>query len=1035
MKTTIQSIALIAICLLQFHLVSAQVTELWGMTPEGGVDDVGTIIKINSDGTGFTTMMSFEVNTPGRQPSRGHLIQASNGKLYGMTSQGGISDEGVLFEYETTGNTYTDKIQFDGPNKGGRPEGSLLEATNGKLYGMTSRGGSNSYGVLFEYDPGLSTFTKKVDFDGAALGRGPKGSLVEATNGKLYGMTYYGGLNGDGVLFEYDPIAGNFTKKVDFDNAATGGNPWGSLLEASNGKLYGMTQNGGSNDHGVLFEYDPVNNIFIKKVDFESVAKGSHPFGSLIEAANGKLYGMTTYGGINDHGVLFEYDIVGNSLIKKLDFDNLLYGRGPFGSLVEAIDGKLYGMTSAGGLYDNGVLFEYDPPTNSFAKNVDFFALGNNWRIPYGSLLQIANGKMYGMTRYGGNHLGGVLFEYNPVSDTIIKKIDFDEAIMGRTPHGSLLETSNNKFYGMTEAGGAYDDGVLFEFDPVNITYNVKIHFNDTISGKQPNGSLIEGANGMLYGMTSEGGLNDDGVLFEYNHVNGTFIKKLDFNGMLKGSTPIGSLLQATNGMLYGMTRAGGSNFKGALFEYDPIADVFTKKIDFDGSAKGERPHGNLIEAANGKLYGLTSRGGSNSKGVLFEYNPMDSTFSKKVDFDGSTNGNLPYGSLLEATDGKLYGMTYYGGSSNSGTLFEYDPIGNLLTKKGDFDNVPKGRYPSGSLMEASNGALYGMTSKGGINDLGVLFSYSPSVPYFVKLKDLSQAEGASPTLGHFIEKTISIGPVCNQPTSLFTSHIAITTATLNWNAIVSATKYNIRGHIPNTPNWTYVQINNPSQTQFQANGLSINTSYEWQIQSICGVGDSSAWSVLDTFTTGCYPTDSIWTNPVTQTAAKLNWQPIPGAQAYEIKGKRVGTTNWVTLLQSSLNSYKDVFGLASGFSYHWTVRAWCDSAGNFTSPWVGLDTFSTLTLGNGNRLVGTSKASLKESELRLFPNPAPKIATIVLPEDEFAQIRIWSSTGQLIGKQELTGKYTEINTENWPSGIYLLEASTNTNSFKKFRL
>ena len=96
-------------------------------------------------------------------------------------------------------------------------------------------------------------------------------------------MTAYGGVNGDGVLFEYDPATNIYTKKFDFDGSATGVYPFGSLLEAGNGKLYGMTVYGGVNGDGVLFEYDPATNTCAKKLDFDGSATGTYPFGSLIE--------------------------------------------------------------------------------------------------------------------------------------------------------------------------------------------------------------------------------------------------------------------------------------------------------------------------------------------------------------------------------------------------------------------------------------------------------------------------------------------------------------------------------------------------------------------------------------------------------------------------------------------------------------------------------------------------------------------------------------------------------------------------------
>jgi uncharacterized repeat protein (TIGR03803 family) len=108
-----------------------------------------------------------------------------------------------------------------------------MEAANGKLYGMTSQGGASNLGVLFEYDPTTATYTKKIDFDGTTKGRYPYGSLMEATNGKIYGMTSSGGVFNKGVLFEFDPTTATYTKKLDYDGV-NGQNPqYGHLIEVS----------------------------------------------------------------------------------------------------------------------------------------------------------------------------------------------------------------------------------------------------------------------------------------------------------------------------------------------------------------------------------------------------------------------------------------------------------------------------------------------------------------------------------------------------------------------------------------------------------------------------------------------------------------------------------------------------------------------------------------------------------------------------------------------------------------------------------
>ncbi len=371
--------------LISIAYTNAQTPELWGITCVGGINSLGVIFKTDGNGENQSVVLTFDTYM-GSKPY-GSLIQASNGKLYGMTSMGGANNYGVLFEYDPVTDTYTRKFDFDGSNNGKEPHGSLIQAYNGKLYGMTSRGGVYDYGVLFEYDPATDTYTKKFDFDGYNNGRNPEGSLMQASNGKLYGMTSMGGANVYGVLFEYDPATDICTKKFDFGEYNNGYIPKGSLIQASNGKLYGMTTGGGVNYFGVIFEYDLVTDTYTKKFDFAGISNGKGPHGSLIQASNGKLYGMTLFGGANDYGVLFEYDPVTNTYTKKLDFDGINNGAHPEGSLIQASNGKLYGMTYLGGANNYGVLFEYDPATDIYAKKLNFDFI--NGALPqYTSLIE-----------------------------------------------------------------------------------------------------------------------------------------------------------------------------------------------------------------------------------------------------------------------------------------------------------------------------------------------------------------------------------------------------------------------------------------------------------------------------------------------------------------------------------------------------------------------------------------------------------------------------------------------------------------------
>ena len=360
--------------------VYSQNPQLCGMTSTGGTNDMGTIFKINGDGTGFVSLYSF--NTPTGTYPNGSILRASDGKLYGMTFNGGLNNLGVLFSFDLSSNTYTDLYDFDGTH-GSAPRGSLIQAIDGKLYGMTRLGGANNFGAIFSYDISTNSYTDTYDFDGTH-GRGPYGSLIQANDSNFYGMTYQGGTHNDGVVFSFDASNNAFTDLYDFDGTNGHHTQGTNLMQASNGKLYGMTTLGGSSA-GVLFSIDPSNNVHTTLLNFVPLS-GQKPHGSLIEDGSGFLCGTMYEGGVGTtHGTLFSYNISTNSMAL---FHNFMYvtGADPYGSLIKASDGSFYGMTNSGGADSSGVIFKYDP-FNGYFDLFDFN--GINGSQPLGDLVEL----------------------------------------------------------------------------------------------------------------------------------------------------------------------------------------------------------------------------------------------------------------------------------------------------------------------------------------------------------------------------------------------------------------------------------------------------------------------------------------------------------------------------------------------------------------------------------------------------------------------------------------------------------------------
>jgi uncharacterized repeat protein (TIGR03803 family) len=177
-------------------------TNFYGTTLQGGTNNLGTVFRVNADGTAYTNLHSFAgYPSDGSGPPGSLTLEGST--LYGMTQAGGAATAklGMVFKMNADGSGYTNLHSFaGGAGDGSSPLGSVTLA-NGALYGMTSAGGASNYGVVFRLTKDGSSYTNLHSFtvstnDGAT----PYGSLM-LSDATLYGMTYYGGTNNQGVVF------------------------------------------------------------------------------------------------------------------------------------------------------------------------------------------------------------------------------------------------------------------------------------------------------------------------------------------------------------------------------------------------------------------------------------------------------------------------------------------------------------------------------------------------------------------------------------------------------------------------------------------------------------------------------------------------------------------------------------------------------------------------------------------------------------------------------------------------------------------
>jgi uncharacterized repeat protein (TIGR03803 family) len=682
-------------------------TFLYGMTNHGGARDQGVIFKIKPDGTGYFKIHEFSDTISGSYP-QGSLIYDGT-FLYGMTPFGGIHNMGTIFRVKPDGTGFSKLFDFSGVANGSNPRGSLLLEGN-YLFGMAQNGGSNNFGIIFKIKLDGSNFSKLLNFNDSLNGKYPEGSLI-SDGTFLYGMTTTGGTNSNGTIFKILHNGTGYFKLFDFEANSSGSSPNGSLV-FDGVYLFGMTEMGDTNSRGNIFKIKTDGTGFTKLLAFGNVNNGTFPNGSLF--LNGSyLYGMTCLGGTNGDGIIFKIKTDGTGYSKFLDFGGALGGRPYFASFI--FDGNfLYGLTYYGGVKGGGVLFKIKTDGSGYSIVFDF-GFPPNGNNPTGSLF--SDGIfLYGMTSGGGDFGNGVLFKIKSDGTGFTKLFEFSGA-NGSTPLGSLI-SDGTFLYGLTSSGGTYGRGTIFKILPDGTGFSTLLDLNDSLSGSSPQGSLLYDGT-FLYGMTRGGGSHLYGTLFRIKPDGSGFKKLHEFGNSTDGKSPCGSLF--TDGLLlYGMTLYGGLYScwhcpgYGTIFKIKPDGTGYKKIFDFNGS-NGQYPTGSFVSDGNflygsarnifkiqkdglGQtilsstassrsellydgtfLYGLAAGGGSNNLGYLFKLMPDGSGFLNLMNFTG-LDGSNPYGSLI-LENNFLYGMTSKGGVGNLGTVFKYHPAGIGITE------------------------------------------------------------------------------------------------------------------------------------------------------------------------------------------------------------------------------------------------------------------------------------------------------------------------------------------------------------------
>jgi len=380
-------------------------------------------------------------------------------------------------------------------------------------------------------------------------------------------------------------------------------------------------------------------------------------------------------------------------------------------------------------------------PAQTFTTLVSFD--GANGELPYASLVQSINGDLYGTTYAGGAHGGGTVFKMTS-SGVLTGLYNFcaeSGCTDGQNPGSALVEVSNGDFYGTTRGGGRNGYGTVFRLAPdgtLTTLYSF-CSLSGCADGENPTAALLPLADGDLYGTTYFGGAHDGGTVFKIT-ARGTLTTLYSFcakEACGDGTNPEAALIEATGGDLYGTTVGGGASGNGTVFKMTQ-SGILTTLFSFCGDcASGSGPTAALVQASNGDLYGTAAEGGAYGVGTIFRITPggaltgLYSFCAQSACKDGAN----PFGGLIAATDGHFYGTTYAEGPNGGGTIFKIGLTGALTTLYGFCaqSGCPDGANPAAGLVQDTNGVFYGTTSLLGGYGYGTVFSLSVGLAPFVE--------------------------------------------------------------------------------------------------------------------------------------------------------------------------------------------------------------------------------------------------------------------------------------------------------------
>lgn len=701
--------------------------QLVGPLGYGGPSNGGGLFRLNLPGTTPGVVHLFNNLNPHR-PTGGVCI-GDEDWLYGSITYNGTNNEGAAYRIRRDGTGYIKLFNF---GSGSFSRGTPYYHTDGKVYfnaenrikvfdpsvngvtdldpqGLTYSQNlhidADDYIYFFNFGDRLvrmktdgTLFQQLHQFDQATEGYNGVVGVTEIAGNKIFGVMKIGGTNGGGTIFSINSNGTGFTVHHHFDNA-TGFDPE-SMLVYFDGKLFGTARQGGNNNLGVLYAIDADGTNYRVLQHFQTSFATGDPFGNIRISAEGRIFGCYPQHHLDNSFIanrMWKVDTSGANLQHFFNVDQRQHGA--FNLDILLSNDTLFLATQEMGRHEGGVISFVDTLGNG-PTPMHYFGASTNGFWPKTAVIRGSDGKLYGTASVGGPDGNGVVYSINATGTGFLNLHTFLDA-EGYEPVGELLEASNGKIYSGLRFGGPINTGCIYRMDKNGANFQIIYNFPDVTNAHWPVGDLIEGPGQVVYGMFEQSS-NGSGIFrMNLDGSNFTVIKHFA-SGELGGPR---SGLRLYRGYLYGFSYVGGPSGRGGIFRIRTDGTGYQQMHAFNGSDGYYPMESPVIGRTDGKIYGTASQGGTDGFGLVFSIDTSGTGFTILHQF--ATEAPYPNGQLIQASDGLLYGTTFWSNIApgGGGIVFRLNLDGSGFTVIKEFNSATEGAG-AGSIMDLTATAL-----------------------------------------------------------------------------------------------------------------------------------------------------------------------------------------------------------------------------------------------------------------------------------------------------------------------------------------